>query len=137
MSRRTFLSARGTSIFLKTPYSYLCPSCAHRRAFLVRRGIQTNSSTADLSSEQNDGLSLLSSIPHVPAPTPVTAVNAPPSTPFAFRKLDQALRNLEKNATVYINTSQLRLVLRGLESTAPLTRIASRRGAFLCHECPC
>ena len=56
----------------------------------------------------------------------ITSVNVPRSTPPAFRKLDQALAALEKEAAVYVNTSQIRLALRGLESEDAITRIASK-----------
>ena len=54
----------------------------------------------------------------------VTAVNVKHDIPSKFLKLHESLKALETEAAVYINSSQLRLALRGLESENAVTRIA-------------
>ena len=56
----------------------------------------------------------------------VTAVNVRREIPPRFRKLHESLKALEIEAAVYINSSQLRLALRGLESDDAVTRIAGK-----------
>ena len=57
--------------------------------------------------------------------SPVTAVNAKKNIPRNVEKLYQRLGALEHDAGLYVNVSQLRLALRGLESRDAVTRIAS------------
>lgn len=54
----------------------------------------------------------------------VTAVNAKREIPPAYRKLHASLKALEQDAGVYVDTSQLRLALRGVESENSVTRVA-------------
>ncbi|KAM0802916.1 hypothetical protein BDR22DRAFT_100772 [Usnea florida] len=54
----------------------------------------------------------------------VTAVNVKHDIPPRFLNLHESLKALETEAAVYINPSQLRLALRGLESENAVTRIA-------------
>ena len=54
----------------------------------------------------------------------VTAVNVRRDIPPRFLKLHESLKALETEAAVYINSSQLSLALRGLESENAVTRIA-------------
>lgn len=107
---------------------FVCASCSFRRALSTRAG------TAPKRVHPPRLLDLRVSTFLARSPTckryatttsSVTSVNVPRSTPPAFRKLDQALAALEKEAAVYVNTSQLRLALRGLESEDAITRIAS------------
>ena len=53
------------------------------------------------------------------------AVNAKPDVADTLRRIYDAISALEHKAGVYTNVSQLRLVLRGLESENAVTRIAS------------
>ncbi len=56
----------------------------------------------------------------------VTAVNARRDIPPRFQSLYESLKALETEAAVYIDLSQLRLALRGLESENSVTRIAGK-----------
>ena len=56
----------------------------------------------------------------------VTAVNVRRDIPPRFLELHQSLKALEAEAAVYINSSQLRLASRGLESENAVTRIAGK-----------
>lgn len=60
----------------------------------------------------------------------VTAVNAKREIPPAFQALYGALSELETEAGVYLNLSQLRLALRGLESDNAVTRVASVSSSY-------
>ena len=55
----------------------------------------------------------------------VTDVN--PEIPYNAGKLHKALSALEQDASTFVDLSQLRLVLRGLESKDPVTRVASKK----------
>lgn len=54
----------------------------------------------------------------------VTAVNAQRDIPLTFRPLHDSLSALEHEAAIYVNLSQLKLALRGLESENAVTRVA-------------
>ena len=56
----------------------------------------------------------------------VTAVNVKKDIPHRFRNLHESFKALETEAAVYVNLSQLRLGLRGLESENAITRIAGK-----------
>ena len=56
--------------------------------------------------------------------SPVTAVNAKKEIPAAFQQLHTALKNLEQQAGLYVDTSQLKLAQRSIESEAAITRVA-------------
>ena len=127
MSKRNASFNRYSPIIQRKPYAR--PSCSSKRAFSTQRVALPSASIRRTFS------SLKPTSPHFPSfllvrcistSESITAVNAPRSTPLTFRKLDQALIGLEKDAAVYVNTSQLRLALRGLESENPVTRVASR-----------
>lgn len=60
----------------------------------------------------------------------VTAVNVRPDIPPRFLILHQSFKSLESEAAVYINLSQLRLALRGLESENAVTRIAGKSCSY-------
>ena len=67
----------------------------------------------------------------------VTAVNAKRDVPDSFKELYGAVKALEIEAPVYINLSQVRLALRGLESEDAVTRIAGMgfpQAAFAIRE---
>lgn len=54
----------------------------------------------------------------------MTAINAQKDIPPAFKKLHASLSALEHEAAVYVDLSQLKLALRGLESENAVTRVA-------------
>ena len=127
MSKKNPSLTRIPSIILRGPY--LCPSCSFKRAFSTQRNTLPGGLTkSPASSPKPTVLPLLRFIPsrYVSTSGSITAVHAPRSIPPTFRKLDQALGRLEKDAAVYVNISQLRLALRGLESENAVTRIASK-----------
>ena len=98
---------------------FICPVCSHRKALSVKAHTLR--------------------VQRFPAPRPslskprtasttasVTAVNAKREIPPAFQELYASLKALETEAGVYVNTSQLHLALRGIESENPVTRIAGQ-----------
>ncbi|KAL8856845.1 MAG: hypothetical protein Q9178_006562 [Gyalolechia marmorata] len=54
----------------------------------------------------------------------VTAVNAKKDIPNVFQGLYEALGTAQREAAVYVNLSQVKLALRGLESENGITRVA-------------
>lgn len=56
----------------------------------------------------------------------VTNVHVPRSVPARFRNLDHSLSNLERDAAVYTDPSQLRLARRGLEAENAVSRVAGK-----------
>lgn len=129
MSKRACSIKQFTSRLLQS--HYVCPSCSFKRALSAR----ANTKARDVyeprllsSKAAAPCLPPLTSRKYASTTSSVTAVNIPRTTPPAFRKLDQALSALGKEAAVYVNTSQLHLTLRGLESENAITRIASRFG---------
>lgn len=54
------------------------------------------------------------------------SINAQRSVPTKLLDLHNSLSNLQDDAILYVNLSQLRLALRGLESKRPVTRIAGK-----------
>ena len=55
---------------------------------------------------------------------PVISVNAKRDIPHQFQELHEQLRSLEKKAGSFVNLSQLKLAIRGLESENAVVRIA-------------
>ena len=102
-----------------TRSSFVCPVCSHRRAFSVKahtlRGYQFPTCRPQLSKTRTASTT-----------ASVTAVNAKREVPPAFQELYTSLKALETKAGVYVNTSQLHLALRGIESENPVTRIAGQ-----------
>ena len=66
----------------------------------------------------------------------VTAVNVKHEIPPAFQKLHASLKNLERDARTYVNTSQLQLALRGIESENAVTRVAGGCPSFQATAVP-
>ena len=97
----------------------ICPACCHRRALSVKahtlRVHQFSARCPQLSKPRTASTT-----------ASVTAVNAKREIPPAFQELYSSLKALETEAGVYVNTSQLHLALRGLESEDPVTRIAGQ-----------
>ena len=61
----------------------------------------------------------------------VTAVNVQRELPAAFKELHASLKSLEQDAALYVNSSQLHLALRGLESEDAITRVAGGKSMTL------
>lgn len=61
---------------------------------------------------------------HASSITPVTAVNVTKAIPENNRQLYEELTVLQKEAANFVNLSQLKLILRGLESDDPVIRVA-------------
>ena len=57
----------------------------------------------------------------------VTAVNAKRAIPEQFQALYASLKALERDAGVFVNSSQLQLALRGVESEDAVTRVAGEQ----------
>ena len=100
---------------------FVCSSCRYKQARAlfngsVRSGTTSNRKTARGTSAQQS---------RTASTTPsVTAVNPRRDIPPSLQDLHRAVQALETEAPVYINVSQLRLALRGLESENAVTRIA-------------
>lgn len=100
--------------------SYICSNCRRKQALSTYNG-----GTRSYPIRKARGTLLqnrtASTIPSV------TAVNARPEVPPAYRNLYGALKALESDAGVYVNTSQLQLALKGVESENAVTRVAGER----------
>ena len=102
-----------------TRLPFICPVCRHRKALSVKAHTQRVRQSSIRPREL--------SRPRTASTTAsVTAVNAKKEIPFAFQELHASLKALETEAGVYVNTSQLQLALRGVESENPVTRIAGQ-----------
>ena len=103
--------------FLQNDAPFICPSCRHRKAL----------STYNASAKGQLHRLSRPNPPHdrkASTIASVTAVNAQRDIPPAFQKLHASLSALEHEAAVYVNISQLKLALRGLESENAVTRVA-------------
>ena len=115
------LSAKAASSLFPTSQLFVCSSCRYKQARDIsngtpRLGIRGNRTARGTTLQIRTASTTAS----------VTAVNAKRDIPPRFRILHQSLKALESEAAVYINSSQLRLALRGLESENAVTRIAGR-----------
>ena len=106
-------------IHLSLPHKFfVCPRCRHNKLFPFRNGSAPQIEFYPLvgrRTAQTRAASTTSS---------VTAVNVKREIPHHLRDLHASLKALEHDAGVYINTSQLQLALRGVESDNAITRIA-------------
>ena len=100
--------------------SFVCASCRYSRNRALCNGPSRLRSQGKR--KAHEGTSLL--IRAASTTASVTAVNVRRNIPPRFLKLHESLKALETEAAVYINSSQLRLALRGLESENAVTRIA-------------
>ena len=108
---------RTLSIWTRSPF--ICPVCRHRKALSVK--------AHTLKVRQSPIRPRELCKPRTASTTAsVTAVNAKKEIPSAFQDLHTSLKALETEAGVYVNTSQLQLALRGIESENPVTRIAGQ-----------
>ena len=99
--------------------SFVCPVCSHRRAFSVK----AHTLRAHRFPIRRPHLSKTRTASTTAS---VTAVNAKREIPPTFQELYGSLKALETNAGVYVNTSQLHLAVRGVESENSVTRIAGQ-----------
>ena len=106
---------------------FICASCRHRQAFSNSYG---SAKTQVFQSRRRQHVGRKAS-----TIASVTAVNAQRNIPPTFQALHESLSALEDEAAVYINLSQLKLVLRGLESENAVTRVAGMaRKSIFCTE---
>lgn len=101
---------------------FICPSCRHKKSISTYNGIDGSYNARKSRGFQPQRRSA--------STTPsVTAVNVKREIPSTYQELYGALKTLESDAGVYVNTSQLQLALRGLEAENAITRIAGE------HSC--
>ena len=115
------LNATAASSLFPSSRFFVCSSCRYKQARAISNG------SAQLGTRANRkarGTTL--HIRTASTTASVTAVNVRRDIPTKFRILHESLKALESEAAVYINSSQLRLALRGLESENAVTRIAGR-----------
>ena len=119
---------RTLSTWTRSPF--ICPVCRYRKALSVKahtlRVRQSPSRPRELSKPRTASTT-----------ASVTAVNAKREIPSAFQDLHTSLKALETEAGVYVNTSQLQLALRGVESENPVTRIAGQINFPPCSSDSC
>lgn len=108
---------RTLSTWTRSPF--ICPICRHRKALSIKvhtfRVRQSSIHLRELSKPRTASTT-----------ASVTAVNAKKEIPSVFQELYASLKALEAKAGVYVNTSQLQLALKGVESENPVTRIAGQ-----------
>ena len=119
----TILPLSAKAVYPLSPSSrlYVCSSCRYKQARAISNGSALLGTRAHRKAR---GTTLQFRTASTIAP--VTAVNVRRDIPLRFRILHESLKALESDAAVYINSSQLRLALRGLESENAVTRIAGR-----------
>ena len=115
------LSAKAASSLFPSSPLFVCSSCRYKQARAIsngsaRLGIRANRKARWITLQIRTASTTAS----------VTAVNVRRDIPPRFRILHESLKAFESEAAVYINSSQLRLALRGLESDNAVTRIAGR-----------
>ena len=115
------LSAKAASSLFPSSRIFVCSSCRYKQARAIsngsaRLGTQANRKARETTLNVRTASTTAS----------VTAVNVRRDIPPQFQALHESLKALESEAAVYINSSQLGLALRGLESENAVTRIAGR-----------
>ena len=114
-------SAKAASSLFPSSRPFVCSSCRYKQARIISNG----SLPLELR-ENRKARGITLQIRTASTTASVTAVNVRRDIPPKFRILHESLKVLESEAAVYINSSQLRLALRGLESENAVTRIAGR-----------
>ena len=115
------LIAKAVSSLSGSSRPFVCSSCRHKQACAVSNGSAT---FRILGNRTARGTTLRTRTASTTAS--VTAVNVRREIPPRFRNLHESLKALEIEAAVYINSSQLRLALKGFESEDAVTRIAGK-----------
>ena len=106
--------------------TFVCASCRYSRSRALSNGPPRLRSQGKRKAQET--------ILHLRAASTtasVTAVNVRRDIPPRFLKLHESLKALETEAAVYIDSSQLRLALRGLESENAVTRIAGNSSRII------
>lgn len=107
-------------ILSKATLSALCPSCRFQKVVLsVQHQVNVRAQS------QTRAYSQGREFPLPVSKASIYAINAKKEIPTQLQDLHRSLSALENDAISYVNLSQLRLALRGLESKRPVTRIAS------------
>ncbi len=123
MPPRLPLVAKAVSSLSLPSRPFICSSCRYKQARALFNG---PAGTRTQSNHKARRTTL--QIRTASTTASVTAVNVRRDIPPVFRSLHESLKALETEAPVYINLSQLRLALRGLESDNAVTRIAGKSG---------
>ena len=100
---------------------FICPRCRYEQTRALSNGVARLSTRGNRKAR---GTAL--QIRTATTTASVTAVNVKRDIPHTFKDLYDSIKALETKAAVYINLSQLRLALRGLESENAVTRIAGK-----------
>lgn len=112
-----------SSLFLPlSSQRFVCSLCRHKQARALPNGPAIGATSKIQSNCKARRTTLQTRTASTTAS--VTAVNVRRDIPPYFRNLHESIKALETEAAVYVNLSQLRLALRGLESENAVTRIA-------------
>lgn len=105
---------------------FYCPSCSTwRRELTTRAGSSTTTSLDKINSARRAGRLLESPTTITARPfTTSSVITAGKAIPPRFKELHDALSRVQDAAIQEVSISRLQLALRGLESEAPLIRIA-------------
>ena len=103
----------------KATFPVICPPCRFQK---VSRSVQHGIKERSLPQAQAYSQGPEFQLPVSKAS--IYAISAKKEIPPQLQDLHSSLSALQNDATSYINLSQLRLALRGLESKRPITRIA-------------
>lgn len=131
MAPRLRSALKGLSRPLDVSSVLYCPSCAiSRRTLSTRssRGIETDTVRR---SARSPNIITASSSRAFTNSSVITAKSVPPR----FKELHAALEGVKDAALEQVNLSRLQLALRGLESEAPLIRVAGK--LLLQRSCIC
>ncbi|MCJ1475777.1 hypothetical protein MMC13_004441 [Lambiella insularis] len=107
-----------SSYFSATSRPYICASCIQKRA--IRGATRRIGPLWEFDGRLRQKLRRQ----HASSVTPVKAVNVTKIIPPSNKELYHELTVLEKEVPTFVNLSQLRLILRGLESENPIIRVA-------------
>ena len=114
------LISKAVSLQSLTSLTFVCASCRYSSS----RALSSGSSRSRSQGKRRAHESTILQTRAASTTASVTAVNAKHDIPPRFLNLHESFKALETEAAVYINSSQLRLALRGLESENAVTRIA-------------
>ena len=115
------LIAKAASSLSLSTRPFICSACRYKQA----RAVFNPSAASELLGNCNARRTTLQ-VRTASTTASVTAVNFRRDIPPRLRNLHESLKAFETEAAVYINSSQLRLALRGLESENAVTRIAGK-----------
>ena len=121
MPTKLSLVAKAASSLSLSSRPFVCSSCRYKQARALSNGSPRLKTQRDRTAR---GTTL--QVRTASTTASVTAVNVRRDIPPMFQSLHESLKALEVEAPVYIDSSQLRLALRGLESENAITRIAGK-----------